>query len=83
MSAKKKVTTARPGGPGVIVEIIKCISRQQGASIEEIVTILVKKFPDREEGGMRATARIQANRHCTSKQKDDKSGLVYFRRGRK
>jgi len=85
MSAKanKKTPAARPGGPGVIASIIETIARDRGGSIEEIVAVLVKKFPDREENGMRKTALIQANRNCTSKERDQKRGLVYYRRGRK
>jgi hypothetical protein len=76
-AAKNKVAG---NGPGVIATIVETISRAKGASIEELVAVLSKKFPNRGEDGMRATTRIQANRNCTSKEKDEKRGLVYFKR---
>ena len=74
--------SAKPKG-GVIASIVEIISRERGATIDEIVAILSKKFPDRDEVGMAATARVQANANCTSKERDEKRGLVYFRRGKK
>ena len=74
MSAKTK---------GVIASIVEIISRERGATIDEIVAILSKKFPDRDEVGMAATARVQANAHATSKVRDAKRGLVYFKKARK
>ena len=32
---------------------------------------------------MRKTVRIQANKNATSKQRDEKPGLIYYRRDRK
>jgi hypothetical protein len=64
----------------VIATIVDTISREKGASIDELVGVLTKKFPDRDEAGMRATCRIQANRNATSKDKDEKRGLVYYKR---
>jgi hypothetical protein len=85
MAKKAKATkkTAAPKaakGPGVIATIIDCISKEKGATADEIVAVLVKTFPDREEAGMRKTTIIQANRNCSSKDKDEKRGLVYFKR---
>ena len=74
---KKKVVSARK--PGVIAAIVETISRARGASIDEIVAVLVKKFPDRDPDGMKATARIQSNKNCTSKEKHDRRGLVFFK----
>jgi hypothetical protein len=48
-----------------------------------MLAVLVKAFPDREADGMRKTVLIQANKNCTSKERDEKRGLVYYRRGRK
>jgi hypothetical protein len=91
--AKAKKTTAKKTapktngsadkGPGVIVTIIETISCDKGANADEIMAVLVKKFPDRDEAGMRKTVGIQANKNATSKNRDDeKRGLVYYRRGR-
>jgi hypothetical protein len=71
--------SATPGrGPGVIATIVETIQRPKGASVDEILEVLVKKFPDRKPASMTATIRIQANRNCKSKDKDEKRGLVYF-----
>jgi hypothetical protein len=78
MAAKKKVA----GNGGVIDSIVEVISRERGGTIAEIVAILSKRFPDRNPDSMRATSRIQANKHCTSKEKDPTRGLIYYRRGR-
>ena len=84
MAAKKKKSgSTREFVPGVISTIVDTISRPKGASRDEIVAVLVKAFPDRDPGGMTRTTMIQANRHATSKEKDDKrGGVIYFRRGR-
>lgn len=84
--AKKTVaakTNETAKGPGVIKTIVETISRDRGATTEECLAVLVKEFPDREADGMRKTVLIQANKNCTSKERDDKRGLVYYRRGRK
>jgi hypothetical protein len=38
-----------PKGPGVISTIIECISKEKGATADEIVAVLVKVFPDRRK----------------------------------
>ena len=38
---------------------------------------------DREADGMRKTVLIQAGKNATSKERDEKRGLIYYRRGRK
>ena len=68
---------------GVIASIIEVISREKGGTIEEIVAVLSKRFPDRDETGMTNTARLQANNNCTTKARIEGRGLVYFRRGGK
>ena len=40
----------------------------------------MKAFPDREADGMRKTVLIQANKNCTSKERDEKCGLICFKR---
>jgi hypothetical protein len=83
-AAKKTGSTKRavsvPKKEGVIASIIEIISRERCASTAEILEVLVKKFPDRDADGMKATIRIQANRNATSKERDEKRGLVYFKR---
>jgi hypothetical protein len=53
-----------------------------GATADEILTVLVKKFPDRDPDGMRKTVLIQASKNCTSKERVEKRGLIYFNRRR-
>ena len=67
--AKKVGSTAaaKPKGPGVIETIIATISRERGASADEVLEILKGKFPDRDPDGMRRTIGIQAPKNCTSK----------------
>jgi hypothetical protein len=80
---KKTVAAKAAKGPGVIATIIETISRDKGASADEILAILVKAFPDRSADGMRKTVIIQSNKNCTSKETDEKRGRIYYRRGRK
>jgi hypothetical protein len=79
MTAKKKVAT-RPGG--VIAVIVETISRAKGASADETLEVLKKAFPERDPDGMRKTTLIQSAKNCTSKERHDQRGFVYFRRGR-
>ena len=58
---KTKVPTTGPK-PGVIAAIVECMRRDNGASIPEIVTELVSRFPERAEKGLTTTARIQVGR---------------------
>ena len=76
-SAKSSTGAAKPKGPGVISIIIEMISREEGASKDEILKILVKKFPDRDPDGMSKTIIIQANRNKSSKEQDEKRGIVF------
>jgi hypothetical protein len=77
MAAKKKVATDRPG---VIATIVENISKAKGATADETLEVLTKAFPDRDPDGMRKTVLIQSAKQCTSKEKDDKRGIVYFKR---
>jgi hypothetical protein len=85
MTAKK---TAKPAAktngstakPGVIETIIATISRERGASADEVLEILKGKFPDRDPDGMRRTIGIQAPKNCTSKDDDQKRGRVFYKR---
>ncbi len=88
-AAKKKATSnartkaksngeGKGRGVGVIATIVDTIGRSKGASQDEIVEVLVKKFPDRGEDQMRATVKIQANKNAKKKEKDEKRGLVYY-----
>ena len=53
---------------------------RSGSGCDEIVAVLVKAFPDREADGMRKTILIQVSKNCTSKERDEKRGRVYYRR---
>jgi hypothetical protein len=81
-AAKPKGSTSanKPKGPGVIETIIATISRERGASADEVLEILKGKFPDRDPDGMRRTIGIQAPKNCTSKQNDEKRGRVFYKR---
>jgi hypothetical protein len=68
--------------PGVISTIVEIISRETGATADEILTVLVKKFPDRDPDGMRKTIGIQASKNSSSKERDEKRGLIYYNRRR-
>ena len=79
-SAAKKPAAKTNGNakPGVIATIIETISRPTGASMDELITILTKRFPDRKPASMAKTCSIQANANAKSKDRDEKRGLVYF-----
>jgi hypothetical protein len=47
------------------------------------LVLQAKAFPDRKADGMRKTVLIQASKNCTPKERDEKRGLIYYRRGRK
>jgi hypothetical protein len=82
-AAAKKVSStaaAKPKGPGVIETIIATISRERGATVDEVLEILKGKFPDRDPDGMRRTIGIQAPKNCTSKDDDQKRGRVFYKR---
>jgi hypothetical protein len=86
MAKKEKATKKKINGngntgrkPGVIHAIVEAISRKNGASLSELVEILTKKFPERRPESMTSTAKIQANRNATSKEKSETRGLVYYR----
>ena len=68
--------------PGVVQAIINLISRETGASANEILAALVRKFPARDPEKMRNTIQTQTSRHATKRDRDEKRGLVYFRRSR-
>ena len=74
--APKKERAARP--PGVIATIRETMERERGASKEEMLAVLTKKFTDRTEAGMLNTVNIQAPKHAKKKEKDDKRGTVYY-----
>jgi hypothetical protein len=83
MTKKAKATkkTAAPkAAKGVIATIVDAISRDRGASKVEILEILVKSFPDRDPDGMARTMGIQTSKNCSSKERDEKRGLIYYKR---
>ena len=79
-----KATTKRPVGlpkkVGVIAAIVECIEKEKGATVDETLAVLVKKFPDRPADGMRKTAMIQSNKQKTSKEVIDGRGTVFYKR---
>ncbi len=77
---KKSGKTQKPRAPGVIAAIVETMSRASGATLDETVAVLSKKFPDRKVKSMTSTAKIQLNKNATSKEKDEKRGLVYYKR---
>jgi hypothetical protein len=80
---KRRPSPSRPAAPkppGVSTTIVDCISNENGATIEEMVAVLVRTFPERGADSMRNTVKIQANKHCTSKEVDPNRGRVYYRR---
>lgn len=59
--AKDKDRAAKSEG-GVIGTIRSALLSEQGGTVNEIVDILVKKFPERGADGMRSTVKIQTSR---------------------
>lgn len=72
---------AAPKGSGVIATVIETISQLQGASIDEIVTILKSKFPERIESKLLSTTKVHAKKHATEIESDKKRGKVFYRKG--
>ncbi len=59
---KKAKKSKEPKGPGVIATIVECLtaaSEKKPASKEHMLKVLVKRFPDRSEDGMKSTINIQ------------------------
>lgn len=79
----RRTAAPKAKGPGVIATIIETMSRDRGATADEMLAVLLKAFPDRKADGMRKTVLIQASKNCTSKEWDETRGLIYYRRGRK
>jgi hypothetical protein len=57
---------AKPKKIGIISTVIDCISKEKGATINEIVAVLIETFPDRDPVKMRRTCSTQTNRNCGS-----------------
>jgi hypothetical protein len=53
------------------------MSRDKGATADEMLAVLVKAFPDREADGMRKTVLIQANKTAPRK-RSMKSGVGFI-----
>lgn len=79
-TTSKKTTETSVKHPGVIAAIIAVMSRERGATANECLEILKSKFEDRDPEKMAATIRTQLNRQKTSSAKDEKRGIVYFKR---
>ncbi|HVY20408.1 MAG TPA: sigma-70 family RNA polymerase sigma factor [Bauldia sp.] len=80
--AKKSAKATGPKGPGVIASIIEIIGSAKGATAEEIIAILTKRFPDRDPKSMLGTVRIQAPKNSARKEQVEGRGLVYFGKAR-
>jgi len=81
--AKKKATKKKATGerkPGVIACIVELISRPQGATIDQMIAVLTKKFPDRKAKSMTSTCKIQANKNATTKDKNKDGAVVYYKK---
>ena len=61
----RRTAVPKAKGPGVIATIIETMSRDRGATADELLAVLVKAFPDREANGMRNTVLIQASKNAT------------------
>lgn len=72
-----KVVKAR--GTGVLATIGEMITAKGGASIDEIVAQLEKRFPERRSEGMRTTAKVQVKRQGAEKREDSKRGTVWYK----
>ena len=80
-SVRSKSTSSSGVRPGTITSrIVDLISRKSGATIDQIVSTLTKEFPDHKAKGMTITAKIQANKHCTTKEKTKDGSVVYMKR---
>lgn len=75
--APKAAKSADGSGVGVIGSIIELARRSEGATIEEFVKALKKRFPDRDEKSMTGTVRTQVGRQKMTKTEDAKRGVVY------
>lgn len=69
---------AAPRGPGVISTIVEAMGRKSGVTVEEVVAILAKKFPDRKQKSMTSTAKIQLAKNAKTKEKTEGRGLIYY-----
>ena len=61
MKSSKTKAKATPKKAGVIATIVECIikSGKKGISKDNILKVLVKKFPEREEEKMKVTVGVQ------------------------
>ena len=59
--AKKEKKAPKQSGPGVIATIVACIegAGKKGITKDEILAVLVKTFPEKEEKSMKSTINVQ------------------------
>jgi hypothetical protein len=69
-----------PKGPGVISTMIAVISRKEGASLEELFTILKSKFPEKQETSLANTIKLHAKKNATEIKTDKKRGKVFYKK---
>ena len=80
-SAKKAKTAAKPKGKGIIKTIVECIENagKDGIKKDEILAILKREFPDREEKSMKNTIGVQVpSRISKEKFKVSKTDSGYY-----
>jgi hypothetical protein len=72
-----------PRGHGVIATVTECLTKagKNGVTVDEVLAVLKKSFPDRDPEAMIKTVRIQMSRQETTKVKNEKRGVVYFAKG--
>lgn len=82
---KKSKGEAIPRGHGVIATVLETLgnSGKKGATVTEMLAVLIKAFPDRDPEAMTKTIRIQMSRNEATKDKDEKRGIVYYAKSAK
>jgi hypothetical protein len=61
-AADAKAAREKRSAEGVIGTIKAQLEKAKGATVDEILAVLVEKFPDRQADGMKSTVKIQTSR---------------------
>lgn len=64
--------------PGIIAIILSLMQRREGATREEILVHLTKRFPERSADGMYNTIKMQTRKYVTRTETIPNRGKVYF-----
>lgn len=72
---KPRAKYTATGRPGIISEIITMMSRERGATVDEVLKHLAKRFPGREPS--RATAHGNLALYATRRERTD-AGIRYW-----